>query len=391
MSIFNLHLKDIITIKNDFQELDLETTLITLHYNRLPNIYTLVHNVYSDKFWEFLKTNFVIKNENINVKIDMSVDIKNREQKFYQYLIHIEDPDIYLSFYDEEKNFDDDDYLELVDEADKLNKVGTIKIYFNFDKNEYITDTLIPELKKIIHTPNIKNQFFVISASDRGGFELRGNYIRKMNIDVALNYGDVFEKKYASIVESLKENNTGLYLFHGESGTGKTTFIRKLISELSETKTFIYVPSYLMFELSNPELISFISKYKESILILEDAENVLTNAMSDRTQAVANILNISDGLLNDAVSIQIIATFNVEKKIIDEALTRPGRLKVNHKFKALTVDESNRLAEHLKIEKRFKRPTVVANIYEKPSEDLVDTSEYDNKTTGFKYGANKDD
>ena len=72
MSVFNFKLKDLITIKNDFQELDLESSLVTIHYNAIPNSYTLIHNVYSDKFWDYIKNKFVIKPENVNIKTDLS-------------------------------------------------------------------------------------------------------------------------------------------------------------------------------------------------------------------------------------------------------------------------------------------------------------------------------
>lgn len=386
MGLFNFQMKSLITINSDLMDYH---SLVTNHYNTVPNVHGLYQEVYSTKFWDYIKTKFIIKPENVIVRTDMNIDVKNREQKMYSYFIHIEEPDIFMEFYDEEKNYDDNDYFDLVDELDRMNMITGLKIYYKHDSTSIVNDEIIPELKSIIHNTTIKNQFFVISASEKGGFELSGHYIRKMDIDVELNYGAEFYKKYPHILDSLKNNKSGLYLFHGESGTGKTTFIRKLISELSESKTFIYIPSYLMYELANPELISFISKYRDSILILEDAENVLTSVVDDRTQAIANILNISDGLLNDAINIQIIATFNVDKKIIDKALTRPGRLKVNHKFKKLTADEANKLAVKLNINKTYSEPITVASVYEKPSNNLVESNDNETNSTGFKFGNKK--
>ena len=138
----------------------------------------------------------------------------------------------------------------------------------------------------------------MISSSSMG-YELRAANIKSYDIPLELNYGDSFVSKYDDIVDKLRNNKHGLFLFHGDPGTGKTTLIRKLVSELAGDKTIIYVPSYFMFDIANPELISFISKFKNSVLLLEDAEMILTSSEEERNQAVSNILNISDGLLND--------------------------------------------------------------------------------------------
>ena len=167
-----------------------------------------------------------------------------------------------------------------------------------------------------------------------------------------------------------------------------TTLIRKLVSELSENKTIIYVPSFLMFDIANPELISFISKFRNSILLLEDAEMILSSSEDERNQAVSNILNISDGLLNDHMEMQIIATFNAEKKIIDQALLRKGRLMVNYKFKKLTALQSTKLSKHIGLNKEYTEPKTLAEIYEeKIGKQLIDI-ETNTKKIGFELPKN---
>lgn len=164
-----------------------------------------------------------------------------------------------------------------------------------------------------------------------------------------------------------------------------TTLIRKLVSELASEKTIIYVPSYFMFDIANPELISFISKFKNSILLLEDAEMILTSPQEERNQAVANILNISDGLLNDHMDMQIIATFNVAKKSIDDALLRKGRLMVDYKFKKLTAEQSTKLSKHIGLNKVYNIPMTLAEIYEeKVGKQLIDNDNR-SKRLGFNY------
>ena len=100
-------------------------------------------------------------------------------------------------------------------------------------------------------------------------------------------------------------------------------------------------------------MISFISKFRNSVLLLEDAESILTSPDGERNQAVSNILNISDGLLNDHMDMQIIATFNTSRKVIDSALLRKGRLMVDYKFKKLNAEQSTKLSKHIGLNKVY--------------------------------------
>jgi len=145
-----------------------------------------------------------------------------------------------------------------------------------------------------------------------------------------------------------------------------TSYVRYLISILSKTKKkVIYIPAYMIEQMANPEFITFLQKNKESILILEDAEFALQSRAEEYgAQAVSNLLNITNGLLNDATKIQVIATFNMDKKKLDEALLRPGRLLNEWKFSKLSIEDAKALVEHLGKELDITEPMTVAEIYE---------------------------
>jgi len=93
-------------------------------------------------------------------------------------------------------------------------------------------------------------------------------------------------------------------------------------------------------------------KHPNSILIIEDAENIIhdrTEAAFLPKQAVSNLLNLPDGLLDDAMHQQIICIFNCDVQSIDPALLREGRLVIEHKFDKLSVENSRRLYAKLGI------------------------------------------
>jgi len=90
-----------------------------------------------------------------------------------------------------------------------------------------------------------------------------------------------------------------------------------------------------------------ISNAKNSILLIEDAENVLKHREAGGNQAVSNILNISNGILGDILRMQIVCTFNCSIKEIDPALLRPGRLVAEYQFDKLSIDRSQDLVRTL--------------------------------------------
>lgn len=162
-----------------------------------------------------------------------------------------------------------------------------------------------------------------------------------------------------------------------------TTYLRKIINTFGENRTIIYVPSFMMHHLADPEMISFVSRFKNAILLLEDAEHVLTRSADERSQAVSNLLNFSDGLLNDNLNIQIIATFNVDKRIIDDALLRAGRLIVNYKFKKLPAKQATELSAKIGLNQVYKDSKSLAEIYEGLNQ-LIDVDDLERPKIGFK-------
>lgn len=160
-------------------------------------------------------------------------------------------------------------------------------------------------------------------------------------------YNEGFDKVNDEIVRSIKEDDNGLYILHGEAGTGKTTYIRQLIKQLRKSKKFVYIPSNLVNDITNPQFISFIMDNKNCVFVVEDCENLVVNKGDKRSSAVADMLNMTDGILADALKIKFICTFNTQEKNIDEALLRPGRCRMRYNFGKLKEERANKAAKKL--------------------------------------------
>lgn len=226
-------------------------------------------------------------------------------------------------------------------------------VLYDFDYEKYLEDfvKLISSSYEIINHKT--NTLYTVSYSSFGGYDLIESKIKPIeNFNIHNLYNDDFIYEDQVIRDFIKEDNkSGIVILHGEKGTGKTSYIRNLIATNPEKK-FIFVPSGIVKLLGQPEFASFLMGLSNSVIILEDCENVLKDRMSldSDDSAVSLILNISDGLLSDMLSIKFICTFNTNLKNIDNALLRKGRLISKHEFKPLKVDKVKRLLALYNIE-----------------------------------------
>lgn len=139
-----------------------------------------------------------------------------------------------------------------------------------------------------------------------------------------------------------------LLLIRGVPGTGKTTYIRYLIkNKIPSNKKIILANPKLFQEIENPSFNTFlINNLKNSYIIIEDAEQLLVRREGENSP-ISSLLNLTDGLIGDALDIKIIATFNTKIENIDTALLRKGRLHFEQEFKPLSkFDAENFFVKH---------------------------------------------
>jgi SpoVK/Ycf46/Vps4 family AAA+-type ATPase len=223
-------------------------------------------------------------------------------------------------------------------------------------KTELLLQTLVKDKEE-----DYKGTFSFITTI-HGHFHLKEFKHIGDKVDIEAHYNQDFYPFSERVIERLqKPKSHGLVLLHGKPGTGKTTYIRYLASQL--TKRMIYFPPYMASHISSPELVNFLMDQEESILVLEDADNVISRRMGSENSAISNLLNLSDGLLGQCLHIPVICTFNIQQTELDSALLRKGRLLGMYEFKPLQPVVANRLAQKLHLEQDFTQPVTLAEIY----------------------------
>ncbi len=209
------------------------------------------------------------------------------------------------------------------------------------------------------------------SSHSEFGFELQEFDIKKIGVDLESNYNDDFHKVNKIIEGFLQEKQkNGLVLLHGKYGTGKTTYLRYMIGAVN--KRFIFMPIQLMQNISSPNFLPFISQFPDSILILEDCEQLLIprELGGQPNDALINLLNLGDGLLADALSIKLICTFNADLKQIDRAILRKGRLIARYEFKELAKEKAQKIVNKIASGKIIDEPMTLADIYNFENENF---------------------
>ncbi|MDZ7772209.1 MAG: AAA family ATPase [Balneolaceae bacterium] len=267
-----------------------------------------------------------------------------------------------------------------------LHLKGSITLCNPYDRKAkllYDTTTdpkLLEEIQERFYriAPQISPHSIGIIRQASGRLEVKSFNFNPPEQSIIRYLDEATQELYHRMIRELQQSNgSGLYLLHGEPGTGKTTFIKEVLSE-TDKKALFLSPS-LTEDLTSPNLISLLMDYPDSILVIEDAESVIMERQADNSNAVSNLLNMTDGFLADFLNLKIICTFNTELRNIDKALCRNGRLKGMHEFTKLEPGRAKDVAELLGREIYPEKPMTIAEICN--SGEFA--GEYQSKSIGF--------
>lgn len=245
-------------------------------------------------------------------------------------------------------------------------------------------EALVNEFVKILiqfkkRKPKL-NHIHLIIPGKFNALEKASIQISKPKIKIETHYNSDLELLHKDILKKMKQKNeSGLFLFHGQPGTGKSTYIRKLIHLVN--KTVIFISPRFASSLDSPDFTKFLIDNPNSIFVIEDAENLIVSRDAEDNSAISMILNLTDGLLGEGLGIQFICTFNTHLSRIDKALLRKGRLKALYEFAALSVEKSNHLLESLSLNYKATKPMTLAEIYNLKEEKFDFKGE--KRTIGF--------
>lgn len=216
----------------------------------------------------------------------------------------------------------------------------------SFDKNTYLKfNELVSSFK------DDKKSQLKILIENRGSLYFHDvEFVTK-----ELERDNYTEETLASIDHAVADLNSPdpcgrIVLLDGPPGTGKSMAIRS-IPGLVPNGVFINIPSGMVAQLAQPTFISLLLSEKPEngplVLIIEDADESISDREKGNTQVLSTILNMSDGLLGAVLDIRILASTNAEIEELDEAVIRPGRLCQRIEMGLLNSEKANSVYKRL--------------------------------------------
>jgi len=228
--------------------------------------------------------------------------------------------------------------------------------------SQFIETGFMKELyrnSKIWHMTNIlgevydENNFFEVSTFNEGYWNLKkGNYVRDKKTlfleeamyDRVLNKIDQFSSdKTKKIYRRLNLPYKLNVLLHGPPGTGKTSFIEVMASNLKRNIRFMQITPKITDDLFS----SAVTQLGDNdILVCEDIDCLFVdrkdNDSDKNAMTFSGLLNSLDGINGGKNGLIVFLTTNYKCRL-DSALTRPGRIDITEEFKYMDKEAIQRM------------------------------------------------
>ncbi len=236
----------------------------------------------------------------------------------------------------------------------------TVKVFFAKKKKfmdkleQYIRKTQLDMYQNMYKSDSV----FISNSETYGGKKL------KRRLDSIFTDGDVQQELYDDIKKFL--DNRELYkrlnypynycaLLHGVPGSGKSSTLLALATELNRNITYINLASASATKL----LKQLNDTPNETLFVFEDIDAITTKSTARRSKhdktvkemlgddmllkslSLSDLLNITDGLLASDGTICLFTTNHIEK--LDQAFLRAGRMNKIIEYKYMSASTANRM------------------------------------------------
>ena len=330
----NFYANKIIDAKAIFNDHFVDGRMLFLyHFNRLPS-HSFIGQVDGEKVFESFREKFADR-----IRYVHQYKWFHRSQKKYAFdrTLVVLDYSCVIEF--------DDSYCEI----------------YHDESDDYLVETFTGLATRFKQRQRRQPLEINLIVQDGKQLRLRALEIKRVKLDLGLYYEDNFREVDETIRKRLNQkNDKGIVLLHGLPGTGKTTYLRYLVGKIR--KRVLFLSPAVADNLLDPSFVELMINNPNTVVIIEDAEEIIMDRKRNTGSSVSNLLNISDGLLADFLNVQLICTFNSSLNFVDQALMRKGRLIAQYEFGKLDREKAQRLSDHLGHKQTIDGPMTIAEI-----------------------------
>lgn len=371
------------TFKVQEEDPDIVHSFIELT-NKMPSVYQVTGTFIYDEWIKFFETNY-----KDNHLITWKMEIDDYRQVLMQVRVDSGNGPHVVFIRSGRTRYTTPDVFDLSDEQKKYTDPRGILSFDDFDilydpemglPGDFVKSIL---KAKVVSNEEVNKIHLICQDQDIGlytkEFPIQGD---QYNFDLDLHYGSGMEEFHTKQIKRLVAGSKGIILLYGDPGTGKSFYIKRLCKDLFKVdKKILYLPNNMVDNIGTPSFNNFLLDWADDnieegtkkgiLIIIEDAERVLLKREDNPYGAdgVSNILNSTDGILNDFLNIQVLATFNTTIDKIDDAILRKKRALAIKEFKKLSVEDSQKLIDHMGVDIKATEAMSLADIFAITEED----------------------
>jgi hypothetical protein len=151
-----------------------------------------------------------------------------------------------------------------------------------------------------------------------------------------------FPQGVNSFVQQYMDSASSVLVLYGPPGTGKTSFLRNLLMSTQSNAVITYDDQVIE---DDSFFVDYLTDDDHDVMIVEDADVLLSPREDGKNHLMSKFLNVSDGLIRVKNKKMVFTTNITQLNRIDQALLRPGRCFAAVNFRELTSAEAAQAAQ----------------------------------------------
>lgn len=154
----------------------------------------------------------------------------------------------------------------------------------------------------------------------------------------------------SKFIDDFLDSSANVLILTGPPGLGKSALINEIITRADRPTFIVFDQAVMKTDKLYTDFINKALNDGSGLMIMEDADLILSDRTVTQNEMMSRLLNLSDGIM-DTSGAKFIFTANLkDKSEIDDALLRPGRCFDVVEFRNLTYQEAVRAAEAIGVE-----------------------------------------